>query len=74
MISVFGPGNGKSNRQCKTKDQNFKIRHYKRADEPIDLMDVALEKLIAYINKMKKTHKEGKALESKDVSRVNRFE
>lgn len=36
---------GRSVKQCKTKDQNFKVRQFNKSSDPIDLMEFSLKRL-----------------------------
>ena len=53
MAEVFGEEGRKPN-QLKTKDQNLKKEYYTKRTDKTDLVEVALQKVTYFVNKMKK--------------------
>lgn len=56
MATIFKE-KGKNAKQCKTKDQNFKIKYYEKLEEPKDLIEISLSRLSDYVEQAKMKHK-----------------
>lgn len=42
LLSIFGPQRAKDADQCKTKDMSLKRTYFSNSENPLDLLDVAL--------------------------------
>lgn len=45
MDSIFGAAGSKTKEQCKTKDQQLKVKYFNKAENPVDLLEFAIRNI-----------------------------